>query len=89
MSLSGVKKRTIGKHGREAATGITDFKTWDSFEQEVSFIWKNARAYNEDGSDMYNLAGEFEVRLMFTSSRTWVNMYRNTSRVVSQPQKLR
>ncbi|GAB7346330.1 hypothetical protein MBLNU457_5047t1 [Dothideomycetes sp. NU457] len=60
VSLSGVKKRTIGKHGREAATGITDFKSWDAFEQEVSFIWKNARTYNEDGSDMYNLAGEFE-----------------------------
>jgi len=61
VSLYGVKKRTIGRHGREAPTGITDFKSWDTFEQEVSFIWKNARTYNEDGSDMYNLAGEFEV----------------------------
>lgn len=67
VSLSGVKKRTVGKHGREAATGITDFKSWDAFEQEVSFIWKNARTYNEDGSEMYNLAGEFEVRLTISS----------------------
>jgi len=69
VSLSGVKKRTVGRHGREAPTGITDFKSWDAFEQEVSFIWKNARTYNEDGSDMYNLAGELEVCLSYTCWR--------------------
>lgn len=62
VSLKSVQKRTHGIHGRkDPATGPTDFKSWDAFEEEVSFIWRNAREYNEDGSEMYNLAGEFEV----------------------------
>lgn len=63
VSLKSVQKRIRGQHGREAPTGISDFKTWDAFEQEVSFIWRNARDYNEDGSDMYLLAGDLEVCL--------------------------
>ena len=62
VSLKSVQKRIRGQHGRDPPTGISDFKTWDAFEQEVSFIWRNARDYNEDGSDMYNLAGDLEVR---------------------------
>lgn len=64
VSLKGVQKRIRGIHGRAPPTGITDFKTWDAFEDEVSFIWRNARDFNEDGSDMYELAGEFEVILI-------------------------
>jgi hypothetical protein len=60
MSLTGVRKRVRGQHGRDAATSQSDFKSWDSFEQEVSYIWRNAREYNEDGSDMYNLSVELE-----------------------------
>lgn len=60
VSLTALKKRTKGQHGREKPTGISDFKNWDAFEEEVSYIWANARTYNEDGSDMFNLAGEFE-----------------------------
>lgn len=61
VCIKGVQKRTVGVQGRNPPTGITDFKTWDAFEQEVSFIWTNARQYNEDGSEMYELANEFEV----------------------------
>lgn len=61
VSLNGVKKKVRGQHGRNPPTGVTDFKNWDAFEEEVSFIWRNAREYNEDGSELYNLAGEFEV----------------------------
>lgn len=61
MSLKGVAKRIKGIHGRNDATGVTDYKTWDKFEEGVSLIWRNARHYNEDGSDMYTLANEFEV----------------------------
>lgn len=62
VSLKSVQKRTYGIHGRkDPPNGPTDFKTWDAFEEEVSFIWRNCREYNEDGSDMYELAGEFEV----------------------------
>ena len=63
----GVAKRARGQHGRLPPTGITDFKTWDAFEQEVSYIWRNAKEYNEDGSDMFNLAVEFEVIPAFLS----------------------
>ncbi|KIW04097.1 hypothetical protein, variant [Verruconis gallopava] len=60
VSLKGIQKRVRGKHGKEPATGKSDFQTWDALEEELSYIWKNCREYNEDGSDMYNLAGEFE-----------------------------
>lgn len=62
MSLAAVYKRVRGVVGREAPTGHTLFKSWDVFEDVVSLIWKNARIYNEDGSDIYNLSLEFEVR---------------------------
>jgi hypothetical protein len=37
--------------------------TWDAFEGEMSFIWRNAKDYNEDGSEMFDLAGQLEVSL--------------------------
>ena len=51
--LSGIKKQVRGKQG-------SDFKNWESFEEEVSYIWRNARVYNEDGSDIFNLSVELE-----------------------------
>lgn len=60
VCLKMLQKRINGIHGRAPPTGVTDYKTWDAFEEETSFIWKNARVYNEDGSDMYTLAGELE-----------------------------
>ena len=60
VSLTALKKRTKGVHGREKPTGVSDFKTWDAFEDEVSYVWKNAKTFNEDGSDIFNLATEFE-----------------------------
>ncbi|KAF2806063.1 Bromodomain-containing protein [Mytilinidion resinicola] len=60
MSLMGVKKKVQGVRGREPATGFTDLKSWKAFEDEMSLIWRNAKAYNEDGSDIFNLAVEFE-----------------------------
>lgn len=64
VSLTAVRKRTRGQHGREAPTMQTDFKTWDAFQDEVSYIWSNAQEYNEDGSDMYTLASEFEEHFL-------------------------
>lgn len=63
MSLSAIQKKVRGVVGREAPTGHTLFKTWDAFESSFSLIWKNARIYNEDGSDIYNLSLELEVRI--------------------------
>lgn len=61
MCIKSVAKRARGQHGRAPPTGVSDFKNWDAFEEEVSFIWRNAHEYNEDGSAMYILASDFEV----------------------------
>ncbi|KAI4617707.1 hypothetical protein J4E83_006039 [Alternaria metachromatica] len=60
MSLAAIQKKVRGVVGREAPTGHTLFKSWDAFEEAFSLIWKNARIYNEDGSDIYNLSLELE-----------------------------
>ncbi|CAN9189954.1 unnamed protein product [Alternaria alternata] len=60
MSLAAIQKKVRGVIGREAPTGHTLFKSWDAFEDAFSLIWKNARIYNEDGSDIYNLSLELE-----------------------------
>jgi hypothetical protein len=78
-----VRKRVDGEHGRNEHTGITDFKTWDAFEEEVSFIWRNAKDYNEDGSEMYELAGQLEVSpllvLNYRNQHANNRLRRNTS----------
>ncbi|KAF2403952.1 Bromodomain-containing protein [Trichodelitschia bisporula] len=61
VSLKGILKKIRGIQGRKESTGITCFKTWDELYAEVSFIWSNAREYNEDGSPLFELAGEFET----------------------------
>ena len=40
----------------------SEFKSWAAFEEETSTIWKNAWHYNEDGSEISNLAKDLEVR---------------------------
>ena len=62
MSLAAIQKRVRGVQGRDPPTGHTLLKSWDAFEYTFSLIWKNARIYNEDGSDIYNLSLELEVR---------------------------
>ena len=61
LSLKGAQKRVRGVQGRAPPTGISDYKSWEAFEQNVSLIWRNAREYNEDGSEMYILATDLEV----------------------------
>ncbi|KAH6337939.1 hypothetical protein HBI37_129240 [Parastagonospora nodorum] len=60
MSLAAIKKKVQGVIGRDQPTGQTLFKSWDAFEDSMSLIWKNARDYNEDGSDIYNVSLEME-----------------------------
>jgi hypothetical protein len=67
VSLTSMRKKTRGAQGRGPATGISDFKTWDAFANEMSFIWRNAQEYNEDGSDIFVLADEFKV-----NTHSWV-----------------
>ncbi|KAH6638230.1 Bromodomain-containing protein [Boeremia exigua] len=60
MSLAAIKKKVQGVVGRDAPTGHTLFKSWDAFESAMSLVWSNARIYNEDGSELYNLSLELE-----------------------------
>ncbi|PSN63400.1 Bromodomain-domain-containing protein [Corynespora cassiicola Philippines] len=59
-SLSGVQKKVRGVVGRNPPTGVSEYKSWSAFEDDVTLIWKNARIYNEDGSDIYNVSLDLE-----------------------------
>ncbi|KAL8959797.1 MAG: hypothetical protein Q9183_005572, partial [Haloplaca sp. 2 TL-2023] len=56
VSLKSVQKAVQGVKGREKPTGVSNFKSWATFEEETSAIWKNAYHYNEDGSDISEAA---------------------------------
>ncbi|KAJ5902435.1 hypothetical protein N7495_002963 [Penicillium taxi] len=60
VSLRSIQKRVRGTDSRKNVSKTTAYPTWQSFEEEVAFIWRNAREYNEDGSEISNLAGVLE-----------------------------
>jgi hypothetical protein len=62
VSLNQVKKRVNGIVGRTEHSGQSLYRSWDAFENEIDYIWQNARTYNEDGSDICNMAKLLEVR---------------------------
>lgn len=59
--LRDLQKRVKGTFGGKNATGVSDFKSWAALEEDASLIWKNAYHYNEDGSEIFNLARDLEV----------------------------
>ncbi|KAJ0303451.1 hypothetical protein COL5a_011351 [Colletotrichum fioriniae] len=60
MSLRKLQKITKGVRGRNEATGTTDLKSWAAFEETASLLWDNAKYYNEEGSEIYELARELQ-----------------------------
>ncbi|KAK1981223.1 Bromodomain-containing protein [Colletotrichum cereale] len=60
ISLKKLQKSVKGVRGRNEATGTSEFKTWATFEETASLLWKNAFFYNEEGSEIYELAQELE-----------------------------
>lgn len=62
ISLKKLQKSVKGVKGRNEATGTSEFKTWAAFEETASLLWKNAFFYNEEGSEIYELGQELEVR---------------------------
>ncbi|KAJ5092228.1 hypothetical protein NUU61_007098 [Penicillium alfredii] len=60
VSLRSIQKKVRGTDSRKNSSKTTAYPTWQSFEEEVSYIWRNAREYNEDGSEISNLAGILE-----------------------------
>ena len=61
MSLAAVQKRIRGVVGRNPPNGVSLYNSWDALEEDAQWIWINAKEYNEDGSDIHNLAVELEV----------------------------
>ncbi|WEW58522.1 hypothetical protein PRK78_003990 [Emydomyces testavorans] len=55
-SLRAILKLVRGTDGRKNSTKMSPFKTWDAFAEEVSYIWRNAKEFNEDGSAIVQLA---------------------------------
>lgn len=60
IDLTMLRKRVKGVRGKQAATGISEFKSWAAFEEASSYLWRNAFVYNEDGSDISVLAKELQ-----------------------------
>ncbi|OQD91685.1 hypothetical protein PENSOL_c050G03450 [Penicillium solitum] len=60
VSLRSIQKRVRGTDSRKNSSKTTAYPTWQSFEEEVSYVWRNAREYNEDDSDISILAGVLE-----------------------------
>ncbi|GKT43240.1 protein polybromo-1 [Colletotrichum spaethianum] len=60
ISLKKLQKAVKGVRGRNEATGTSEFKNWVAFEETASLLWKNAFFYNEEGSEIYELAQELE-----------------------------
>ena len=61
VSLKALQKQARGAKGHARPTGATLLKSWNAFEEEASYIWRNAREYNEDGSEIVRLANDLEV----------------------------
>jgi hypothetical protein len=61
LSLKGLQKLVKGIHGRAPPTGVSEFKGWSAFEERASLLWVNAHYYNEENSEIYNLATELKV----------------------------
>jgi hypothetical protein len=61
LSLKKLQKIVKGVHGRGDTTGVSDFKSWAAFEEKAQLLWENAYYYNEEGSEIYELARDLEV----------------------------
>ncbi|KAL1960755.1 hypothetical protein VTO42DRAFT_6585 [Malbranchea cinnamomea] len=59
VSLRSILKMVRGTDRRKGSQKHP-FRTWSAFEEEMSYLWKNAREFNEEGSDIVALAGRLE-----------------------------
>ena len=69
VSLKGLQKLVRGIKGHAPPLGTTLLKSWHAFEQEASYIWNNARDYNEDSSTIVEFAQELKVLGTFNSAQ--------------------
>lgn len=62
LSLRKLQKIVKGTQSRYDTPGVSEFKNWAAFEERSQLLWDNAYFYNEEGSEIYELARELEVR---------------------------
>ncbi|EEU48121.1 uncharacterized protein NECHADRAFT_75379 [Fusarium vanettenii 77-13-4] len=60
LSIRKLQKMVKGAQSRGEVTGISEFKTWNAFEEKSKLLWTNAFYYNEEGSEIYALAQELK-----------------------------
>ena len=60
MCLRKLQKLANGQTGHETAQLPTLLKSWDEFQERADLIWNNAREYNEEGSEIVELAETLE-----------------------------
>ncbi|POS83779.1 hypothetical protein EPUL_003750, partial [Erysiphe pulchra] len=72
LALKDLQKAVKGF--RAKTPGVSEFKTWAAFEEEASYIWKNAFLYNEDNSDIFKLALDLQkfFRKLLQKAKTTV-----------------
>ena len=69
--MRSIQKKVRGTDGRKSFPKITAFPTWQSFENEVEFVWRNAREFNEDDSEIVAFAGILEVN----DYKSWISAF--------------
>lgn len=50
-----------GVEGKKPPTGTSLFKSWQAFEDETSYLWINAKQFNEDGSEIVQAVEKMRV----------------------------
>ncbi|RDA86891.1 hypothetical protein CP532_1433 [Ophiocordyceps camponoti-leonardi (nom. inval.)] len=59
-SLKKIQRMVRGTHSRYDTAGVSEFKTWAALEEKCKLLWNNAYFYNEEGSEIFELAQELE-----------------------------
>ncbi|PFH62818.1 hypothetical protein XA68_11830 [Ophiocordyceps unilateralis] len=59
-SLKKIQKMVKGTNSRNGTAGVSEFKSWAAFEDKCKLLWNNAYFYNEEGSEIFELAQELE-----------------------------
>ncbi|RDA90754.1 hypothetical protein CP533_2978 [Ophiocordyceps camponoti-saundersi (nom. inval.)] len=60
-SLKKIQRMVRGTHSRHDTAGVSEFKSWAAFEEKCKLLWNNAYFYNEEGSEIFELAQELEL----------------------------
>ncbi|OAA32457.1 Bromodomain protein [Moelleriella libera RCEF 2490] len=60
LSIKKLQKEVTGVQGRGEPTGVSEYKSWSALEERAKLLWTNAFFYNEEGSEIFDLARELQ-----------------------------